>query len=141
MSWRLHDIVGLHEKGLKAIVQAGNQDLKAKVKTKSGKSSTKDEMELILMALEKSKAIPKYTKEFQFSDRKYRFDFAFPENKLAIEYEGLVSEKSGHTTLKGYTKDCSKYNLATLMGWKILRYTALNYRDIAQDIELFFRKL
>ncbi|MCZ8144883.1 hypothetical protein [Flavobacterium sp.] len=141
MNWRLHDIVSLNEKGLKATVQAGNPDLKAKVKTKSGESSTKDELELILMALEKSKAIPKYHKEFQFSDRKFRFDYAFPEFKLAIEYEGLVSEKSGHTTLKGYTKDCSKYNLATLMGWKILRYTALNYRDIAQDIELFFRKL
>lgn len=139
MNWKVYDLMMLKRNDLKFTVQAGNPDLNAKVKT--SESSTKDDMELILMALEKSKAIPKYTKEFRFSDRKYRFDYAFPEYKLAIEYEGLISEKSGHTTLKGYTKDCDKYNSATLLGWKILRYTALNYRNIAQDVELFFRKL
>jgi hypothetical protein len=28
------------------------------------------------------------------------FDPAFPEEKIAIEYEGIVSRKSRHTTIK-----------------------------------------
>ena len=74
--------------------------------------------------------------EYQFHDtRKFRFDFAIPDAKIAIEYEGLMSEKSGHTTLVGYTKDTEKYNLAAIDGWRILRYTAKNYKDFTNDIK------
>lgn len=68
--------------------------------------------------------------------RKFRFDFAIPDLKIAIEYEGLNSEKSGHTTLVGYTEDCIKYNLATIDGWCILRYTAVNVEEFARDLRL-----
>ena len=56
---------------------------------------------------------------------------------VAIEYEGIFSEKSGHTTLSGYKKDVEKYNLATKLGWKILRYTADNYFDFENDLKYF----
>ena len=78
----------------------------------------------------------KFVTELEFSpDRKFRFDWAVEELKLAIEYEGIFSEKSGHTSLSGYTKDVVKYNLATKLGWKILRYTAKNYLEIETDLE------
>ncbi len=81
----------------------------------------------------------KFEKEFQFlTNRKFRFDWAFPEHWLAIEYEGLISNKSRHTTIKGFSKDCEKYNLAQLEGWTVLRYTALNYLDIKKDLETYF---
>lgn len=67
-------------------------------------------------------------------DRKFKFDYALPIEKIAIEYEGLMSEKSGHTTVTGYTSNCEKYNLATVLGWKVLRYTALNHKDIERDL-------
>jgi hypothetical protein len=71
-----------------------------------------------------------YVTEYRFHDvRQYRFDIAIPDKMIAIEYEGLNSEKSGHTTLKGYTKDTDKYNLAASLGWTVLRYTALNYKS------------
>jgi hypothetical protein len=38
--------------------------------------------------------------------------------KVAIEYEGLMSVKSGQTTVTGYSNDCIKYNLAACLGWK-----------------------
>ena len=76
-----------------------------------------------------------FTSELQFDEvRGFRFDWAIPSLMLAIEYEGIFSDKSGHTTLSGYKKDVIKYNLATLRGWRILRYTAANYLDIEQDI-------
>ena len=66
--------------------------------------------------------------------RKYRFDIAVKDLRLGIEYEGLCSAKSRHTTLTGYTNDTSKYNLSQCLGWRILRYTALNYLQFEQDI-------
>src|SRR4051812_11455124 len=39
-------------------------------------------------------------KEYRFdkNGRRFKFDFAIPALKIGIEYEGLNSEKSGHTT-------------------------------------------
>ena len=75
--------------------------------------------------------------EFKFHpERLWRFDFAIPALKVAIEYEGLMSEKSGHTTVTGYTKDADKYNQAQMLGWKVLRYTALNYKNLLKELNL-----
>jgi len=84
-----------------------------------------------------------YRQEYLFHDvRKFRFDFAIPAQKIAIEYEGifnnpdqLTSGKSGHLTLGGYIKDLDKYNLATCLGWRILRYSANNYKSFFTDLE------
>lgn len=75
--------------------------------------------------------------EYKFSsDRKFRFDWAIITTHCAIgiEYEGLMSRKSGHTTITGYTKDTEKYNLAQSIGWIVLRYTALNYKNMMKDV-------
>lgn len=72
--------------------------------------------------------------EHRFSHRKWRFDFAFKEIMIAIEYEGINSAKSGHTTLVGYTKDTEKYNEAAKLGWDVLRFTAVNYKTAPQKL-------
>ena len=56
--------------------------------------------------------------------RKFRFDYAFLDKKLAIEYEGIFSAKSRHTTVTGFMRDAEKYNEAMLLGWRVLRITA-----------------
>ena len=73
--------------------------------------------------------------EYKFhAERKFRFDWAIPGIMVAVEYEGLMSDKSGHTTITGYTKDTEKYNLAQSGGWKVLRFTALNYNDLITEL-------
>lgn len=73
--------------------------------------------------------------EYKFNnDRKFRFDFAYPQGKIAIEFEGIVSTKSRHTSITGFSRDCQKYNLAAIDGWIVLRYTALNIDDVHDDI-------
>ena len=67
--------------------------------------------------------------------RQWRFDIAIPSLKIAIEYEGIMSRKSRHTTVTGYTKDCEKYNAATIAGWRVLRYNVFNYRSAGADVE------
>lgn len=52
----------------------------------------------------------------------WRFDFAFPEAKLAIEYEGLVSSgRGGHQTRIGFNGDLDKYHAAAELGWTVYR--------------------
>lgn len=93
-------------------------------------SKPKSEMELVLKLFGKP-----YETEYAFHpERKWRFDFAIPEMKVGIEYEGLMSEKSRHTSIKGFTGDTEKYNAAASLGWKVLRYTALNYKDLGRDL-------
>lgn len=74
--------------------------------------------------------------EFQFDlKRRFRFDFALPDHRIAIEYEGIFGGgKSRHTTVTGYTKDTEKYNLAAVNGWRVLRYTAKNYQNMRADL-------
>lgn len=67
--------------------------------------------------------------------RKWRFDFAVPSLKIGVEYEGLMSEKSGHTTLAGYTKDTEKYNEAAAEGWRVIRFTVKNYKTVISELE------
>ena len=53
-----------------------------------------------------------------------RFDFAWPQVKVAVEIEGGTWMRiSGHTSGAGYAKDCFKYNRAAELGWTVLRYT------------------
>lgn len=73
--------------------------------------------------------------EYKFNaTRKFRFDYYIEELNLGIEYEGIFSQKSRHTTYSGYTKDTEKYNLAALSGIKVLRYTSNTYKHLQQDL-------
>lgn len=93
-----------------------------------------------MWALERSKTIPEVVEEYRFHPvRRWRFDYAIPLLKIAIEYEGIISRKSRHTSITGYTKDAEKYNEAAKMGWKVLRYTALNYKDLHRDLEFIIK--
>lgn len=63
-------------------------------------------------------------KEFRFHPKRlWRFDYAFPEHKVALEVEGGVWSGGRHTSPKGFLRDMEKYNTATLMGWRVLRTT------------------
>lgn len=68
--------------------------------------------------------INKPDREYKFLEsRRFRFDFAWPEEKIAVEIEGGIWSGGRHTRGKGYQKDMEKYNLAVLEGWRVLRFT------------------
>ena len=62
-------------------------------------------------------------REFQFVlDRKWRFDFAWPREMVAVEIDGLKYDgKAGHQTVKGVLADAEKYEAALRLGWRVYR--------------------
>lgn len=62
--------------------------------------------------------------EYKFSSsRDFRFDFANPDTKVALEVQGGVWKGSfgGHTSGAGYVRDIEKSNLAVANGWRIVQ--------------------
>lgn len=78
--------------------------------------------ELFLNQLSEA-GIEGFEAEYKFlKERRFRFDFAWVDQMIAVEIEGGVWNKSRHTNPAGFEKDCEKYNLATKAGWKVFRF-------------------
>lgn len=72
-------------------------------------------------------------REYEFCPgRKWRFDFAWPIERIAVEIEGGV-----HRIKDRFHRDIEKYNTAALMGWRVLRYTPkmIDEAKALEDIE------
>lgn len=132
--WTIDDLQKLANKGVS--IEGINPSIPPALKAKSTKAFRQRpkalvEMEQILYMLG-----VKYLTEYQFMEaRKYRFDVAIPEHLIGIEYEGLMSAKSRHTTIQGFSGDCTKYNLAVINGWRVLRYSVVNSKEFIHDIK------
>ena len=55
--------------------------------------------------------------------RKWRFDYAWEEQKLALEVHGGIHSGGRHTRGRGFVEDRAKMNEATLLGWTVLEVT------------------
>lgn len=67
--------------------------------------------------------------EYRFHElRKWRFDYLVtdappPTWRLAIEIEGATFTNGRHSRGAGMQKDMDKYNAATMMGYRVLRFS------------------
>lgn len=61
--------------------------------------------------------------------RKWAFDFAWPDLLLAVEIEGGTYSRGRHVRPQGFQNDCEKYNEATRLGWRVLRFTAKDVKS------------
>jgi very-short-patch-repair endonuclease len=67
----------------------------------------------------------KPTREYRFAPpRRWKFDFAWKDEKIAVEIEGGIYTGGRHTRGRGFEADCEKYNAGTLAGWRIFRFSA-----------------
>ena len=81
-------------------------------------------MNIPLLLQIRAVGLPLPVEEFRFHPtRKFRFDLCWPDRKLAVEQEGGIWIRGRHTRGKGFATDCSKYNEAVLLGWRVLRVT------------------
>jgi hypothetical protein len=68
--------------------------------------------------------------EYRFhSRRRWRFDWAWPSARVALEIEGGAWTQGRHTRGAGFVADMEKYNAATLAGWRVLRVTPQQFEN------------
>ena len=93
----------------------------------------------LFLRLVKQAGLPKPEAEYKFHPtRKWRFDFAWPGLKLAVEVDGGTWAGGRHSRGQGYEDDCVKLNEAVLAGWRVLRVTpAMIHDGRAVDAILF----
>lgn len=82
------------------------------------------------MSYFKSFGLPEPVEEHRFHPvRRWRFDYAFLDEKVAVEIEGGIWSGGRHTRGKGFIGDLDKYNMAQKMGWKVYRFTPQQLRS------------
>jgi very-short-patch-repair endonuclease len=111
--------------------------------SKIDRADKRTDLEAALVFALRVAGIPLEQEQFYFAralKRQYRADFAWPEAQLLVECEGGVTpyrdphtgqlrERGRHLTISGFTADCVKYNLAALLGWRLLRFTPAMVED------------
>lgn len=80
--------------------------------------------------------------EYRFHPtRKFRFDWAWPAAKVAMEIEGGIYGRgkkcktcgrrgvAGHTSVERLKTDMEKYTSAAILGWRLLRVTPAQFNS------------
>jgi hypothetical protein len=75
----------------------------------------------LVFALWREMKLPAAVAEHPFCDgRKWRFDFAFPAQRVAVEVQGGVFMGGRHTRGAALLKEYEKWRAAAMLGWRIL---------------------
>lgn len=61
--------------------------------------------------------------------RKFRFDFAWPDQRLLCEVDGGEWIIGRHQRPAGFRKDAEKASLAAVSGWRLLKVTGSMVED------------
>ena len=107
------------------------------------KQSVADLAKALFPLVVKRRGLPPVESEYRFHPvRKWRFDYAFPEQKVAVECEGGVWMRGGgrHNRGKGMVGDMQKYSEAAALGWRIIRATPQDLNS-AQTMDWITRAL
>ena len=74
--------------------------------------------------------LPAYVTEHRFHPtRRWRFDYCWPELKIAVEVHGGTYTNGRHTRGLGFTGDREKMNEAAICGWTVLEVTSAQVRS------------
>lgn len=80
---------------------------------------------LLLFQVKSLKLRPPVVQYRFHPERRWTFDLAWPDRKLAVEVEGGIWIRGGgrHNRASGFEKDIEKYNEAAILGYAVLRVT------------------
>lgn len=91
--------------------------IKRKEKVKPGREPSSLESKFAALLL--SNGLPISEREYQLG--RWRFDFAWPEQKVAVEIDGGTFSGGSHVSGEGHERDCLKQNYAVSQGWVVFR--------------------
>lgn len=78
----------------------------------------------------KAMGIPAPEAEYRFAPpRRWRFDYAWPQQKLALEVQGGLFVQGRHSRGAALLKEHEKLNTAASMGWRIVYCTPKQAKD------------
>ena len=81
---------------------------------------------VILAALQQEFPECEWVAEHKFHDvRKWRFDFACIEKKVAVEINGFTYGSGRHNHPGSVLSDYEKLNTAASYGWRVLQFTPI----------------
>lgn len=84
----------------------------------------KSQLEETLARHIRAAGLPVPNREYRFHPtRRWRFDFAFVDDKVSVEVDGGVWIQGRHTRPSGFIEDMHKMNEAAILGWTVIRVT------------------
>lgn len=99
-------------------LEHGNKEAKVRTRLKVNLGEFTFEQQCI------ADKLPPFEREYRFDmERRFRFDFAWPDLKVAVEIDGGIFNGGAHSNPLNILRDMTKNNLAVANGWKVLRYT------------------
>jgi hypothetical protein len=110
---------------------------KSKVETHDERPSAEDELGAQLQDRATSTAaangkasLPAFEPQFRpLSSRKFRFDYACPPLRLAVEVDGGIWSRGAHIRPAGREADMLRDATLMLHGWRILRFSSKHVRS------------
>ena len=83
--------------------------------------------------------LPEPVPEYRFhAARKWRADYAWPLRLVIVEIDGGGWTQGRHTRGAGFIADQRKLNAATLLGYRVLRYTPDRLMECVADLRIMF---
>ncbi len=80
--------------------------------------------------------IPQPEAEHRFAPpRRWRFDFAWPESKVALEVQGGLFVQGRHSRGAALLKEHDKLNAAAALGWRVLFATPKTLRAVWPSVQ------
>jgi hypothetical protein len=75
--------------------------------------------------------LPEPVSELRFAPpRRWRFDFAWPAHKLALEVQGGLWTQGRHSRGAALLKEHEKLNAAAALGWRVMFTTPAQVRSM-----------
>lgn len=116
---------------VKAVKKVAGKTFAPKPRNKPKSPDRETQFRLLFGSLSEIKTAPVGQHVFH-PERKWRFDFAWPDLLVAVEIDGGVfqSRATGHRSIGGLIRDMEKSNAAQIQGWCLLRFHA---NDLDKD--------
>jgi len=73
---------------------------------------------------------PQPQEEYRFHPtRMWRFDYCWPEWKIALEINGGIWSRGRHVRGVGFMRDMEKLNVGQIMGWLVLQFPPQKFKS------------
>lgn len=121
------------------------QPAKKRAKPKKAHPDRENQFWLLWKACAPASYAEPQTQYVFHATRKWRFDFAWPDQKVAVEIHGGIfqNQATGHRSKSGVVRDMEKSNAAQKDGWTVLAYQSNDLdkrpKQVIEEIALTIR--